>query len=176
MNDHDTPKENTNGLLLLAAYGSLKKGFWNHERFCQGVLSVEPITITGRLFQFPSGIPILEVPATHILAHGTSDPLADVATQRRFTQHLAQHLTLLPQDAPLGDWGRVSGELLTFSDPESRLPAIDRLEGFNPGGTCFYHRVLVPVQALGAWLSAWLYVGEVLALGTLKPLGRTCWP
>lgn len=34
-----------------------------------------------------------------------------------------------------GDWGRVYGELLTFDDPESRLPAIDRLEGFRPGGS-----------------------------------------
>lgn len=25
------------------------------------------------------------------------------------------------------------GELLTFDDPETRLPAIDRLEGFHPG-------------------------------------------
>ena len=41
MNHHDTPKENTNGLLKLFVYGTLKRGYWNHDRFCQGVLSVE---------------------------------------------------------------------------------------------------------------------------------------
>lgn len=29
----------------------------------------------------------------------------------------------------MGNWGRVLGELLTFSDHESRLPVIDLLEG-----------------------------------------------
>jgi len=43
--------------------------------------------------------------------------------------------------------GPVYEELLTFDDPEDRLPAIDRLEGFHPGGPCLYRRVLVPVQA-----------------------------
>jgi len=143
MNDHDTPKENTKGLLFLAVYGTLRQGYINHDRFCRGVLSVEPITITGRLYQFSSGIPIIEVPEAHILAHGTTDPLADVATQRRFAEQLAQHLDLQPQDAPVGDWGRVCGELLAFNDPESRLPAIDRLEGFTPGGHGLYRRVLI---------------------------------
>jgi len=46
-------------------------------------------------------------------------------------------------------------------DPENRLPAIDRLEGFHPlsacraqagGGPCLYRRVLVPAQANGTVL------------------------
>jgi len=51
--------------------------------------------------------------------------------------------------------GPVYVELLTFDlpaprlrqagDPESRLPAIDRLEGFHPGGRSLYKRILVPV-------------------------------
>ena len=176
MNHHEPAKENTNGLLLIAAYGSLKKGFWNHERFCKGVLSVQPITIIGRLYQFSSGIPIIEVPEAHILAHGTADPLADVATQRRFTEKLAQHHDLLAQDAPVGDWGRVSGELLTFPDPESRLPAIDRLEGFNPVGPCLYHRVLIQVHVNNVLVPSWLYVGDRASLTRLNLSDRFCWP
>ena len=153
------PKENTKGLLKLFVYGTLKRGYWNHDRFCQGVLSVEEAVVTGHLYQFSSGIPILQVPEEHILAHGTSDPLADVATQRRFTQHLAQHLALLPQDAPVGDWGRVCGELLVFNDPQSRLPVVDRMEGFRPNMPSLYYRVLVPVNLKGREIVAsWVYV------------------
>ena len=45
--------------------------------------------------------------------------------------------------ATAGTWGAVYGELLTFDDPETRLPPIDRLEGFRQGGRSLYRRVLV---------------------------------
>lgn len=54
--------DNITRMTTLAVYGTLKDGYANHDRFCRGVLSVEPITIIGRLYQFPSGIPILQVP------------------------------------------------------------------------------------------------------------------
>ena len=54
---------------------------------------------------------------------------------------------------------RVRGKLLTFDDPESRLPAIDRLEGFHPGEWSLYSRVLVPVHARERIVLAWLYIG-----------------
>ena len=53
---------------------------------------------------------------------------------------------MLPTGARMrhsGDWGAVYGELLTFDDPDSRLPAIDRFEGFRPGASSHYLRVLV---------------------------------
>ena len=62
----------------------------------------------------------------------------------------------LPERATAGAWGAVYGELLTFDDPESRLPAIDRLEGFRPGGSSLYRRVLVPVTVNGARELAWV--------------------
>ena len=49
------------------------------------------------------------------------------------------------KSATAGDRGRVYGELLTFNDHETRLPAIDRPEWFHPGGLSLYRRVLVPV-------------------------------
>jgi gamma-glutamylcyclotransferase (GGCT)/AIG2-like uncharacterized protein YtfP len=69
----------------------------------------------------------------------------------------------------------VSGELLTFDDPESRLPAIDRLEGFRPGGSSLYRRVLVPVRANGAKLPAWLYVGTESTLIRSSLTGCSRW-
>jgi len=68
----------------------------------------------------------------YLLAHGTADPLADVATQARFARDLASILEPVPESATAGDCGPVYGELLIFDDPETRLPAIDRLEGFHP--------------------------------------------
>ena len=140
-------------LLRLFVYGTLKRGFWNHDRFCRGVLTVEDAMVRGRLFETSSGIPVLEVPEEDILAVGTTNPLADVATclradthrqsQARVTARLfnPQSTIINPQyeGAP---WGPVYGELLTFDDPEDRLPAIDRLEGFTPA---------VPASTAASW-------------------------
>ena len=76
----------------------------------------------------------------------------------------------------LAPWGPVYGKLLTLDDPETRLPAIDRLEGFRPGDPSLYRRVLVPVQANGAVLPTWLYVGEDPISGRFTPLGGSRWP
>jgi len=82
----------------------------------------------------------------------------------------------LPKMGTGAPWGPVYGELLTFDDPETRLPAIDQLEGFRPGGPCLYRRVLVSTQAHGTVLPAWLYVGENSISGRLTPLGNSRWP
>ena len=71
------------------------------------------------------------------------------------------HPGLLPEGAKQGAWGAVYGELLTFDDPESRLHAIDRLEGFRPGGSSLYRRVLVPAAVNGSQELAWVYTAEV---------------
>ena len=80
----EAPKENTSGVLRLFVYGTLKQGYWNHDAFCQGVLAVQEAQLRGRLYEGP-GFPLLEVPHEDVLAHGTADPLADVATQARLS-------------------------------------------------------------------------------------------
>ena len=75
----------------------------------------------------------------------------------------------------MGDWAPVYGELLTFDDPESRLPAIDRLEGFRPGGSSLYRRVLVPVQTDKAVCPVWLYVGTESTLIRSSLSGLSSW-
>lgn len=54
----------------------------------------------------------------------------------------------LPKKGTGAPWGPVYGEILTFDDPEIRLPAIDRLEGFHPGGPCLGKRNRTPGLAL----------------------------
>jgi len=123
----------------------------------------------------PSGIPVLQVPEEDILARGTADPLADVAAQARFAEDLASILKPVPESAAAGDWAPVHGELLTFDNPETRLPAIDRLEGFRPGGSCLYRRVLVPVWATGAVFPAWLYTDGSRSMGNFRELRDGVW-
>jgi gamma-glutamylcyclotransferase (GGCT)/AIG2-like uncharacterized protein YtfP len=69
----------------------------------------------------------------------------------------------------------VHGELLSFDDPEERLPTFDKLEGFHPGGESFYKRVLIPatLAETGVRTLAWAYVVES-ASGVYLPGGR--WP
>ena len=91
MTEHAMPpdeplKENTRGMLRIFVYGTLKRGFWNHDRFCRGVLDIREAVVRGRLYEMQSGIPVLQVPDGDVLAHGTSDASADVATQARLSE------------------------------------------------------------------------------------------
>lgn len=162
MNPTEPLKPNTNGMLRLFVYGTLKRGFWNHDRFCRGVLTVEDAVVRGRLFETSSSIPVLQVPEEDILAVGTTNPLADVATQAHVMARMSNPEPTpdrLPKKGTGVPWGPVYGELLTFDDPETRLPSIDRLEGFHPGGQSLYSRVLVPVcMDRERRLTAWAYV------------------
>ncbi len=151
-------------LLTLFCYGTLKRGHANHDRFCRGYLRVEEATVRGRLYDLPFGYPALVVPEEDIRAVGTADPVSDASRQQ----------TLDRTGVHLPDGPRVSGELFTFDDPEDRLPALDRLEGFDATGPSPYRRVLIPVGTPGgAVVPAWTYVVEKSS-GVYLPAGY--WP
>jgi len=97
-------KNNKNHLRLFV-YGTLKRGFWNHDRFCSQAVSIEPATTWGRLYHLPAGFPALEVPETCILAHGTEDPIADARTQN------STELSGNAMAQPDGDWDLVAVEM-----------------------------------------------------------------
>jgi gamma-glutamylcyclotransferase (GGCT)/AIG2-like uncharacterized protein YtfP len=143
---------NTNQQLRIFVYGTLKRGYWNHDRFCSQAVHIEPATTWGRLYHLPAGFPALEIPDCRILAHGTADPLADTQIQNNIE---------LPENAmkrPDGDWGLIHGDLITFNNPGIDLPPIDRLEGFSPEGRSMYKRVLVAVNLREVTTSAWAYI------------------
>ncbi|WP_432648897.1 hypothetical protein [Methylomarinum roseum] len=48
----------------------MKRGYWNHQRFCAQVRSIEPAVVWGRLYHLHAGFPALEVPEGLILAKG----------------------------------------------------------------------------------------------------------
>ncbi len=153
-------------LLDVFVYGTLKRGQRNYERFCRGALAVRWSTVRGRLYDLPFGFPALVVPKEDVLATGTGEYLSD-AKARSHTQ--ARPHEMSPY------WDAVYGELLTFDDPEKRLPALDALEGFRPGESGFYSRVLVPAMLTEAdtTILAWTYAVDSTS-GTYLPEGR--WP
>lgn len=116
------------GVLKLFVYGTLKRGCRNHDHYCRGALNIRDAEVRGRLYDGP-GFPVLEVPGEDVLARGTADPVADAATQARLSRRTGRYPRPVPERAAADDWGVVCGELLTFDDPEARLPAIDRLDG-----------------------------------------------
>ena len=161
-------------MLRLFVYGTLKRGCRNHHAFCHGFVNVREAAVRGRLYQGP-GYPILEVPEDSILAQGTTDPLADAATQARRSDQVRTKLGRFPESAAGEAWGAVYGELLTFDDPQARLPSIDRLEGFRPVGRSLFRRILVPAAVEGARQLAWVYAVENLGIGRRRiESGR--WP
>ena len=155
MNIGDTVKLNTNPedapetILRLFVYGTLKRGYWNHQRFCAQARSIEPAVVWGRLYHLHAGFPALEVPEGLILAWGSTDPLADSRRQ--------QEIGTPRFGRPAGDWDLIHGELVTFTDPQLDLPPIDRLEGFRPGGHSMYQRVMVAVLCRRTSIPAWIY-------------------
>ena len=155
MNIGEPSKQNTNRedrpetILRLFVYGTLKRGYWNHQRFCAQARSIEPAVVWGRLYHLHAGFPALEVPEGLILARGTADPLADARRQ--------QEIDTPRFGRPTGDWDLINGELVTFPDPQCDLPSIDRLEGFQPGGHSMYRRVMVAVLCGRTSIPAWTY-------------------
>lgn len=158
--------------LRLFVYGTLKWGYWNHDRFCNGALYIEQASVRGQLYRTPSGIPVLKVPDSDILAVGTKDPLVDFETQERFSEK-----PIVETACDATDWRMIQGELVIFPDPQLSLPPIDKLEGFQPGSPSLYRRVLVPIITKDdEQVAAWCYVcGENMAQ-RIAPMNKTCWP
>ena len=167
-------REDPTPLLRLFAYGTLKRGCRNHHAFCRGFVEIREASVRGRLYQGPE-YPILEVPEEDILAQGTTHPLADAATQARLSHRVRPQHQQFSEGATGDAWGAVYGELLTFDDPETRLPSIDRLEGFQPAGRSLYRRVLVPATTDGTRRLAWVYTVEDLGI-VRRRIASGRWP
>jgi gamma-glutamylcyclotransferase (GGCT)/AIG2-like uncharacterized protein YtfP len=163
------------GPLQLFVYGTLRRGYANHGRYCQGVRAVQAASVPGRLYRLPSGYPALVLPERLILARAGHSVQRDLALLRRW--NAASHplpLSLLFENCYDG-W--VAGELLYFDDFEARLAALDDLEGFRRNGRGLYLRVLAPVRLSrsGGVRAAWTYVmPEAGNRGRLLTSGR--WP
>lgn len=177
---HQTPfQKETNVLLKIFVYGTLKRGFADCDRHCRGVSDIQEAQVRGRLYGMPSGIPVLSVPEESILARGTRNGRQDAVTQARMAVHLAKNETNVEWDvapARANPWRFIRGELLAFDDPDNTLQAIDALEGFRPEAPSLYRRVLAPILTGETVTPAWLYVVEDLARYWLAEHDGDSWP
>ncbi|MDR3152786.1 MAG: gamma-glutamylcyclotransferase [Deltaproteobacteria bacterium] len=167
-------------MLQLFVYGTLKLGFWNHDRYCKGVVLIEEAEVLGRLFALAGGEPLLDVPPSLVLAEGTLDPRGDALLQREEARNISED-DLADPEGPLHmpeyGWGAVKGEILHFNDPLLRLPSMDRLEGYCPGVRGAYRRLLYPARSAGRVLPVWLYAGAPEAVtGARLALRSGKWP
>jgi gamma-glutamylcyclotransferase (GGCT)/AIG2-like uncharacterized protein YtfP len=145
--------------LRVFVYGTLKKGFCNHDEYCAGVARIGKAWRRGRLFKLTGLIPAMTVPEEDVLMFGTANPAADIEAQERFETGLRSRGAPVRAPSAGTEWRTVRGELLTFDDAESRLPFLDSLEGFRPGRPSEYLRVLVYVNLPGDMqTSAWTYI------------------
>lgn len=151
-----------NVAIRVFVYGTLKQGESNHARYCRGATAVEAAAVAGQLYDLSAGYPMLVVPESAILAHGTADALSDLRTQ---LGHDAKLLQTPPgnshsaESPPLaGDWDWIEGEVVSFDEPMTAIARLDALEGYRPGDPgSYYLRVLVPLAGNGAG-HAWTYV------------------
>jgi gamma-glutamylcyclotransferase (GGCT)/AIG2-like uncharacterized protein YtfP len=137
-------------------YGTLKQGERNFDRYCHGVLSIEPACVWGRLYYLSAGhhltygYPMLKVPPEHILAIGSDDYQRDASLPSALAE-----TSVKPADG--GDWELIAGEVHTFDDPLTRFRSLDALEDFRPGHKSLYHRVALRLHA-PAERVVWTYI------------------
>lgn len=143
------PEDRPEALLRLFVYGTLRRGYQNHQRFCSQTLSIEPAVVWGRLYHLQAGFPALEVSEASILAWGTDNPLADAHRQQEMDRPIFVR--------PSGDWDLINGEIITFSNPQTDIPPIDQLEGFGPNRQSMYQRVMVAARCCNASTAVWIY-------------------
>lgn len=155
-------------------YGTLKRNGSNFERYCTGVSRVDDAVVWGRLYGLPQGYPILDIPQSQVLAHGTADPSNDIARQERRTVPPAG--LGVPCVSGGSEWRRIHGELLELEDGERILPMIDALEDFHSEGPALYRRVLVAADRYdNQRVAAWLYVLPEDAGGRYPPIDADTW-
>ena len=111
----------SNLLFRLFVYGTLKSGFWNHETYCREAISIEPAAVMGRLYELPSGIPVLEVPKENIIAVGSRDICRDASVQSSTGWQSSMHMGC-------EQWRWIEREIIAFADPHRAIPPIARLE------------------------------------------------
>ncbi len=151
--------------IRIFVYGTLKRGYRYHQRYCAHAKDIQPAAVWGRLYRLAAGYPALIVPESRILAYGTDNIRNDAKALERHQQPEFKH--------PGGDWDLIEGEVMTFDEPLRDLPPIEKLEGFRPGRFSEYQRVMVAARTEDGTLPVWTYDGTSLASRGLR---STRWP
>lgn len=136
----------------LFVYGTLMKGFHSHSHFIPQNCDMEKGKITGNLYHYPAGFPMVEVFVEESEEiSGTFDYGIDMLVLDNFRSVLIKEL-------PFNlNYGKVYGELYKIPFNEEVISMIDSYEGFDPDNLSYYTRTLVPVQTEKEFVWAWVY-------------------
>ena len=139
--------------LHVFVYGTLKKGFGNHDHYCSDAISIESARLDGELYD--SGLPYVHINQKNIFAKGTQSNYRDFQKQEDLEDSLFYGDSFTQLGNPF-----VEGELITFSNWDS-LKRLDSLEGFT-GDNKYNHytRVLTTcyINAENQECACWVYV------------------
>jgi len=130
----------------LFVYGTLMEDGEHHHLIAGHHTQKEDADVVATKQFMEDDIPYIVVPQDSILLKGTIHAMADAKK--------AASIQAEPRESD--EW--VSGELYTLSNPEERVPLLDLLEDFEPGGESEYDRVLLPVKTKLGWIPAWTYI------------------
>lgn len=135
----------------LFVYGTLLSQFRGHY-FLDG----DPICkaeISGNLYHYIAGYPIVELPKYPNLISGSGNPAQDYLEQMKKIE--CGEFIRLEEN---GDYNFVSGELNELPYSDNVFEILDRYEGFTPNQRGLYNRSLVSVRkADGSYTWAWVY-------------------
>ena len=154
----------------LFVYGTLKRGFANHRRFCARAAKIRPAAIVGTLYQLPVGYPAVHIPPRSVLLEGGDDPVQDAGRQR-----LRGPIRQADSEAAAAASETVHGEWIRLPEPARTLPAVDALEGVRADGHGEYRRALVPAWTDAGPRALWVYWMPRLPSGA-RHLPCGTWP
>lgn len=135
----------------LFVYGTLMRGFSPHQRFIPQNCEMVKSQITGNLYHYPAGFPMVEL-FDKDGVEGTYDYFSDLKKQNDLNK--TTEIKELPFDL---EYGKVYGELYRIPFSEENIFRLDSYEGFNPENVTYYKRTLVPVHIDKEFVWAWVY-------------------
>lgn len=135
----------------LFVYGTLMRGFRSNLHFIPRDSEMLEGMITGNLYHYRAGFPMVEIFNNQKSIIGSYDYLRDIKEQNNLNR-------VEPECLPFNlNYGRVYGELYKIPYDEEVLSALDSYEGFSPENETYYTRTLVPVQTSDKIIWAWVY-------------------
>jgi gamma-glutamylcyclotransferase (GGCT)/AIG2-like uncharacterized protein YtfP len=140
-------------------YDVFMKDAVKHSQISPFVRSWARAEIPGKLYQLPTGLPLLLEDATPVAAPALVAPAAVVSAPAPATTAAAP---VAPTPVAAAPPSKVYGEVMTFNKLEHVLAVIDAQEGFRPDAP-ESSRLLrvereVTVSATGEKVKAWVYV------------------
>lgn len=136
--------------LNVFVYGTLKKGYGNHQYHCEGCDDIIPAYVRGRIYDF-GPFPQVQLFSEEVLQKGSNELVSDTVQGATFL--LEKEHGLIPQNE------RVYGEIIVFNGDSAeqlydRFVSLDRLEGFPS----FYDRSLVVAKNMkDEDIPVWIY-------------------